>query len=264
MMANAGPERRFAFHRAVMALILREMSSTYGRSPGGYVWAVVEPVAGIAILSVVFNFIVRTPPLGESFPVFFATGLLTLATYQSLATKVGMAIKYSRPLLAYPRVTYIDAIISRIVLTFLTNVIVFVIIMTGLIWTTGQAVSLDYLAIANAFGMVLALGTGIGLVNCLLMSMFPIWQFIWAVINRPMFIISGAVFLIDTLPREARDLLMLNPVAHAVSMMRAGFYGTYDAPYVSSTYVYMVALALAAFGMLMLHRYHRVILDEGA
>lgn len=263
-MTNVVSERRFAFYRSVMALILREMSSTYGRSPGGYAWAVVEPVAGIAILSIVFNFIVRTPPLGESFPVFFATGLLPLSTYQALSTKVGMAIKYSRPLLAYPRVTYIDAIIGRIVLTLLTNVVVFIIIMTGLIWTTGQAVSLDFLAIANSFGMVLALGTGIGLVNCLLMSLFPLWRFIWAVINRPMFIISGVIFMIDTAPEEVRDLLMLNPVAHAVSMMRAGFYGTYDAAYVSSSYVYMVACVLAAFGMLMLHRYHRVILDEGA
>ena len=31
--------RRFRSARAVVALMLREMATTYGRSPGGYVWA---------------------------------------------------------------------------------------------------------------------------------------------------------------------------------------------------------------------------------
>ena len=48
------PRRRLASARAIGALILREMSSSYGRSPGAYVWAILEPVAGIALLSLVF------------------------------------------------------------------------------------------------------------------------------------------------------------------------------------------------------------------
>ncbi|MDJ0823602.1 MAG: sugar ABC transporter permease, partial [Paracoccaceae bacterium] len=35
--------RRFATARAVMALMLREMSTSFGRSPGGYLWAILEP-----------------------------------------------------------------------------------------------------------------------------------------------------------------------------------------------------------------------------
>ena len=31
---------RFATLRTITALILREMATTYGRSPGGYVWAI--------------------------------------------------------------------------------------------------------------------------------------------------------------------------------------------------------------------------------
>ena len=36
--------RRFASFRAIGALILREMATSYGRSPGGYIWAILEPV----------------------------------------------------------------------------------------------------------------------------------------------------------------------------------------------------------------------------
>ncbi len=263
-MRGTMPRRRFAFSRSVMALVLREMSSTYGRSPGGYVWAVLEPIAGIAIFALAFSAIMAVPPLGESFTLFFATGFLPLAFYQDLTSKVGTAIRYSRPLLAYPNVTYIDAIIGRILLSFLTQSVIFFIIVAGTILIGDLNLTIDFVAIARAFGMAIALGIGVGLVNCLLMSLFPIWQFIWAVLNRPMFIISGVLFLVDDLPEAIRDIVMLNPVSHVVMMMRSGLYVSYDAVYVSEVYVYMVAGALGVSGLVLLHRYHRTILDEGS
>lgn len=36
----------FATFRTVMAMVLREMTATYGRTPGGYIWAIIEPVGG--------------------------------------------------------------------------------------------------------------------------------------------------------------------------------------------------------------------------
>ena len=45
--------RRFATVRTSVALMLREMVTTYGRSPGGYIWAVVEPVAAATALRAV-------------------------------------------------------------------------------------------------------------------------------------------------------------------------------------------------------------------
>lgn len=262
-MTRSVPKRSFAILRSVMALVLREMSSTYGRSPGGYVWAIVEPVAGIAIFTLAFSFLGISPPLGMSFTLFFATGFLPLAMYQELTVKVGMAIQYSKPLLAYPNVTYVDAIFGRVVLSVLTQVVVFFIIVAGIILLEDLNLVINYVDIVRAFAMAIALGVGVGLVNCLLMSMFPIWRFVWAVLNRPMFIASGVLFLIDDLPEDMRNLIMLNPVAHVVSMMRSGLYGTYEAPYVSEVYVYMVAGILSVLGMILLHRYHRIILDEG-
>ena len=50
---TGGPRRRFASLRAIAALVLREMSTTNGRSPGGYLWAILEPAAGIALLTIV-------------------------------------------------------------------------------------------------------------------------------------------------------------------------------------------------------------------
>lgn len=255
---------RFVFFRSVSALMLREMSTTFGRSPGGYIWAFAEPIAGIALMSLVFSLITRTPAIGSNFPLFFASGLLPLQLYQTTGNNIASAIRYSRPLLAYPSVSYIDAIVARLLLNALTQILITIILMGGIVLFYGLSLDIDYFLCARAFAMALAVGIGVGLVNCYLVSMFPIWQFIWAVLNRPMFIISGILFVIDFLPANFRDALLYNPMAHPIMMMRRGIYNTYEGAYISEVYVYLVALALIALGMLLLNRHHATILDEGA
>ena len=255
-------KRRMPMARAVFALMLREMSTTYGRSPGGYFWAIAEPVAAIGLLSVAFSMFMRHPQLGTSFMLFYASGFLPLAAYQAIAANVGNAIRFSRPLLAYPTVTYVDAIVARLLLTVITQVVIFIIVVAGAMMIDGVHANINYIALLRALGMVTALGTAMGLLNCYLMSMFPIWQYVWSVLNRPMFLVSGVLYLVDTLPEEGRNLALMIPPTHFIMMTRVGFYDTYGGAYVSEAYVYGFSLVFGALGMLLLHRYHRKILSE--
>lgn len=262
-LPKQGPKQGFFFVRSVMALMLREMSTSYGRSPGGYIWAFAEPIGGILVMTLAFSFISNRPALGTNFPLFFATGMLPFLLYTSVANNVGTAIRYSRPLLAYPGVTFIDAVVARLLLTALTQLLVAGLLIALIILIYGVRVQIDYLTCLRAALACIALGTGVGLVNCYLMSMFSIWQFIWSVLNRPLFLVSGLFFIIDYLPHQLRSALLWNPLAHPIMLMRRGVYDTYDGTYASEFYVYSIALVLAALGMLLLYRFHRVILDEG-
>lgn len=255
-------KRNLPMLRVVTALMLREMSTTYGRSPGGYFWAIAEPVAAIALLSLAFSLFIRNPPLGQSFVLFYATGFLPLSAYQTLATNVGSAIRFSRPLLAYPRVTYVDAIIARVLLALITQIIIFAVVIAGSLMLDGNQLNFDFIAFLRMWGMVVACGVSVGLVNCFLGSRFPAWQYIWAVLNRPMFLVSGVLYLVDGLPEFGRDIALMIPPTHFIMMSRVAFFDIYDGPYISEIYVYGVTLVLGALGMLLLHRYHREILSE--
>ena len=162
--------------RTILALVLREMSTTYGRSAGGYAWAVIEPAAGIALMSIVFSFAFRSPALGTNFPIFYATGFLPFVMYQHLTSKVAQSIRFSRPLLFYPRVTFIDALIARSVLTTLTNLTVFYIVILGIRTAFETHTLLDLPQIILSLSLVCLLGTGLGIFNCFLSSMVPPWE----------------------------------------------------------------------------------------
>jgi len=159
-------------------------------------------------------------------------------------------------------VTYIDTILSRFLLNLLTHLVVFIIVMGGIILFYDLNIALNMPAIAQAFGMAAALALGIGSLNCYLSSTFPLWERIWSIVNRPLFLVSGVFFLVDNMTETYRNLLLLNPLAHMISQMRAGFYMTYDARLVSPTYVYAIAIGCLFFGLLLLNRYHRDILNE--
>jgi capsular polysaccharide transport system permease protein len=254
--------RPMATIRTIVALMLREMATTYGRSPGGYLWAIVEPVGGIAILSYAFSLFLHRPALGTNFPLFYATAYLPFMLYAQLSQKIGQALQFSKPLLAYPSVTFADAILARFALNALTQIVVFALVMLGIHVIYGLSAVLDWPAILLALAMAAALGLGIGTMNCYLRAVFPFWDTVWGIINRPLFIVSGLFFLFEDVPLTARGPLWWNPLIHVTGEMRRGVYPGYEAAYVSPTYVFALALILLALGLMLLKRAHRDILND--
>lgn len=254
--------RRFATVRTVLALILREMSTRYGRTPGGYVWAILEPLAAIIVLSVGFSLVLRAPSLGTSFLLFYATGYLPFDLYQSVSNAVARALNFSKPLLQYPAVTWIDAVLARFLLNSLTSILVAILLLSGILIATDARATLDLVPVLRAMGLAIALGLAVGTVNCTLIGLFPIWEVAWSIITRPLFLASSILYIFEDLPPLAQDILWYNPLVHIVGLMRTGFFPTYTAAYVNEVYVLAVSLVLLALGQILLGRYHREILNR--
>ena len=252
----------FATLRSVGALVLREMSTTYGRSPGGYAWAVLEPIGAIALLSIVFSYALRSPSLGTNFPLFYATGYLTFMLFQDTSIKIASSMTFSRAFLSYPRVSYLDAVIARLTLSTITHVMVFYIVMTGIHVIYELNTIIDFVRIFETLLAAAVLGLAIGTLNCFFFTRFPVYRSAWSVLTRPLFIISCIIFVPEDIPAEIRDWILVNPIVHLVGNMRAAFYATYDATYVSLVYVYLIAGFVLAFGLLLLRRYHRDLLER--
>lgn len=256
------PKRRVASLRAIAALVLREMSTTHGRSPGGYIWAILEPAAGIALLSAIFSLAFRSPGIGTNFPIFYATGMLPFILFMDVSNKVSQSLNFSKALLAYPAVSYIDALIARFLLNLTTQLMVGYILFTGILLAFETRTSPELSTIVEAYALVALLAGGIGTLNCFLIMRFPIWQVAWGILMRPMFIISGIFFIYDIIPQPLRDYLWYNPLIHVVGLMRRGFYPTYDATYVSVEYVAIIGLGCLLLGLVLLRRNYRDLLDR--
>lgn len=262
MQVDVLKSRRPTATRTIAALILREMTTTYGRSPGGYLWAVLEPIAAIALLSYVFSLALRAPSLGDSFPLFYATGYLPYMLFHDVANKCAKSIRFSRPLLNFGAVTVIDVILARFLLNLLTHLLIFGIVLGGLIWVFDPPTTLSPFPILVAISMAGTLALGVGTINAYLFTAFPVWEQIWTVLTRPLFILSGVFFIFEDVPSSFQFLLAFNPLFHVTGEMRAGFYSIYDATYVIHAYPYAVGVALFFLGLMLLYRHKDDLIER--
>lgn len=239
--------------RVIAALMMREMITRYGRSTGGYIWALIEPLGMILILSVVFSLVIRQPSLGDSFPLFYATGYLPFTFYAELSQFASAAVVMNKPLLNYPRVTPIDAILARFLLQFITLAVASILILSAIIIYEDIHAIYDFGAILTAVALAAVLGLGVGVINTVIIAYVPTYENVWKIVNRPMFLISGVFFTYEDLPPTIREVLWYNPVIHVVGLMRRGFFSTYDANYVSILYVGAISMVLVSLGLFLIY-----------
>lgn len=240
--------------RVVGALLIREMSTRFGSKPGGYVWAIIDPAGHIAFMSLIFMAITHTPALGKSFALFFATGYLAFQFYAAMAGFLNGAVKANRTLLSYPNVAPIDTIVARYILQAGTTSVVSFCVLGVILLTVDQPVYLNWPAIIEAAFAATVLGLGIGIFNNVATLRFPLYEQVFNIINRPMFLISGVFFLPDALPAPVRDIVLLNPLVHVVMLFRKGFYPEYRAEMMNMTYLYSFALTILFMGLLLFTR----------
>jgi capsular polysaccharide transport system permease protein len=235
--------------RVIGALVLRETRATFGTTQFGYLWAIVTPCAGVAVLAAIFSAVGRQSPFGASLALFFATGILTLEFFNKLSNSLMMTFDANNALLTYPLIKETDTLFARLILISATYFVIMLILFSGLV----QFNLADWPAhpeeLVQAFVAIALLGFGFGTLNAVLISLLDSWRHIEKILTRPLFFISGIFYVPSGLPTEVISILKWNPVLHLVEWMRTGYYPNYNSIVLDKTYPLGIAMILILFGL---------------
>jgi capsular polysaccharide transport system permease protein len=255
------PMRRLRFRtfRVLGALMIREMITRYGRSWGGYIWAILEPAGVVAVLTLAMGAFLRHPPIGKSFALFYASGYMVFYCFNSISGQSGTAVTVNRELLQLPMVRPLDAVIARFILTSLTLICVALLIFGTILTFTHSGVDVGRLL--RAFFAVGILGLGVGTTNAVLFAFVPVWRQVWTMLTAPLMIISGTFFLFSNMPSNIQKILIWNPLIHISGEMRMAFYPTYRGDYINIGYPIGVGFALVLIGMALVLRNTTAIIE---
>ena len=248
--------------RILSAMIMREMTTRYGRSAGGYIWAILEPVAFIMMFVLIFSQITRDPAIGRSFALFFATGVIAFTVYRDISDSTSGSFIFNKALFTYPHVTIVDAILARFILQLITQIFVAIIVFTGIFLFEDIKPQIKLSPIMLAISIAALTGLSVGVLNCTLFVFSPTWQRLFNLLNRPLFLISGIFFTPEMFPESLRSILLFNPLVHVVGLMRKGFYPTYEAPYINFPYMVGLPLVLMTLGLLIIRRTQGRLLEQ--
>ena len=248
--------------RVVAALLIREMSTRFGSRPGGYIWALVDPASYIILLTVIFQAIARHPALGTSFPLFYASGYLAFQFYIAVASYVGSALGANKALLSYPNVAPFDTVVARFILQFGTTAFVACIVVGVISLGLYHPLRLDWPPIIEASLAASLLALGVALSNTVLFRAWPIYESVYAIISKPLMLVSGVFFLPGSLPDPFREIVLLNPLAHVIILFRTGFYPEYRAGGYSAPYLYAFVTASLFIGMTLFSASTKLLRNE--
>ncbi|MBP1857582.1 capsular polysaccharide transport system permease protein [Rhizobium herbae] len=225
------------------------MQARFGSKPGGYIWAIVDPLAHVAIMTTIFSTLARVPALGNDFTLFFASGYLPFGFYQAMSSFIAGAVRSNKNLFSYPIVSPFDAAVARYVLQFITSVVVTVVVM---LLCTNEGSRLHELSLApavEAAAVASLMGFGMGMANIPLFADYPLYEKVFILVNRPLYLLSGVIIMPDSLPGPIFDALMWNPLVHIVMWFRQAIYPEYAATGLDKLYVLECASVMVTFGL---------------
>lgn len=245
------------FARNTISLVLREMRSRFSEQRLSYAWALIEPLGWITVLSLLFMVAGRDiPPVGNSFVLFFATGLVPFNIYSQTAGAVLIAVEVNKPLLYFPVIKAIDTFVARALLEVFTNICVLIIIIAGYSFIYHGEMPDDWLNMIAPIALLAIIGFNTGVINCVIIAHFKEWSRIWAVISRPLFFLSGIFYTVDSFPPNVQAVLYWNPVLHCVEWLRSGYYKGYESQFVDPFFVSSLTIfgLFCALGMERIYR----------
>ena len=92
-------------------------------------------------------------------------------------------------------------------------------------------------------------GFGYGLVTSVGMRLVQDLGHIFQLLMMPLYLISGVIVPVSTIPLPYRDWLLWNPLVHGLELVRLGFFPNYHTVDVNFTYLYAWVLCSLVLGM---------------
>ena len=219
-------------------------------------WLLAEPVLHIGFVTFLMG-VIRVRTIGNTdVVVWIMVGMLAFFLFRRTAVQVTYAVDSNRPLFAYRQVKPFDPAIARAVLEAFLMGLVAIVIFVSVAMLGHDAFPSDILLVAQAsFGLWL-FGVGYGLVASVLMELVPEMEHVLKIMMMPLYLVSGVIWPIASVPLPYRDLLMINPIAHGLELVRLGFFPyCHYAPNLSLSYLYGWAVVSFFLGLLLYRRF---------
>lgn len=247
---------------SVRTIMLREMMARFGRHDLGYLWAIIEPLIHVSILSFIFYFIRMRDTLGMNVVLFVATGIIPLFFYLKTFAVLTNALKQNRPLLNHSGVQPMDIFLARSILEFFTQLLVLILFVVVIYvaveqYRFGSVVSI----MANLFGLWI-MGIGAGLTVGSLVVYAESLPNIVSGFNRIIYITSGVFFTLDMMPPAVAEYAAYNPLLHFVDGVRGNFNPLMGGTRVDIVYGFSWAVGILAFGLVADRALRHRVLDR--
>jgi ABC-2 type transport system permease protein/capsular polysaccharide transport system permease protein len=248
--------------RVIWALLLREILTRYGRHNIGFLWLFVEPM--LFTLGVTALWTATKSVHGSSLPIvaFAVTGYSSVLLWRNMPARCIGSIEPNQGLLYHRNVRPIDIYLSRIVLEAAGATISFIFLVLFFHFIDWLALPEDLLQVAGGWIMLAWFGGSLALFLGALSESSEMVEKLWHPTAYILFPLSGAAFLVDALPTNAQEIVLLLPMVHGVEYLREGYFGTQITAHYDLGYMALWNILLTLFGLAQARKVSMTVVPE--
>ena len=219
----------WVFRELVGFLVLRDILVRYKQSFLGVAWALLQPAALMLIMTAVFSRLARVPSDGVPYPVFVLCALLPWNLFASAVSRAGVSVVNNATLVTkvyFPRLIIPVAASLAPVVDFAVSLFLLALLMVYYRISPGPGVMLMPLFLLLA--LTTSLGCSLWLsaihvryrdVHHILPLMLQIWMYAVPI-----------AYPLSLIPKQWREVYMLDPMAAVVEGFRWSMLGTGPLP----------------------------------
>jgi capsular polysaccharide transport system permease protein len=160
--------------------------------------------------------------------VFFATGLVPFFAFSYMSRFTMISLVTNRPLLVFPAIKVLDILLARTLLELLGSCCSTILLLVIFWFIDIDFMPVDVLEAAFALGAAMLLGAGFGILNGIIAMAAPTWMTGYALVIIVLYMVSGILFVPDSLPEMIRYYISFNPTLQTVEWMRSAYYPEYS------------------------------------
>jgi len=193
----------------IVYFAISELKLKYRGTVLGFLWTVIEPLAQLLVLYVVFTAIRIAD---EEFVVYLFTGLIMLhffnrssvAGLNSIAIRKSILLSLNVPKLIFP----ISQMLTNIYILAIEIVIFFMFL-----FSFGTNITMTIFIYPIIIALLMIFTLGVSLILAVIRTYFKDIQAIWAIVAMALLFITPIFWKISAMPPEVARIFLLNPLA---------------------------------------------------
>lgn len=248
--------------RVVRALMIRELTTRFGRENIGFLWIMAEPILFAGLVGLVWLFMKGSVEHGISVVAFAVSGYIPLVLFRQTVNRAVDSFRVNASLMYHRQIKLFDFVLVRFLVEFIGHMMAFLIIAIFL-WTLG------IFPTPSSIGWIIAGWSCYSLFTLAISSILSPLSELSDVIEKfipvttyIMIPFSGTFYMVSWTTPAAREVLMYSPPVHAMEMIRLGIFGSSVWPHFEVFYPVAFSFVALAIGMSLCRKVRRSLVVE--
>lgn len=248
--------------RVIHALLIRELTTRFGRENIGFLWVMAEPLLFGGLVGILWYYSHGPTEHGISVIAFVATGYIPITLFRHCVARSMLVFTVNQSLLYHRQIKIVDFIFARFIIEFLGGMMAYLFMAVVLI-------AFDQFPIPEDIGLLIA-GWSLYSLFCFALCLViaplsetsEIMEKFVPVTTYIMIPFSGLAYLVDWLTPSAREFLLLSPFVNGMEMMRKGIWGKEIVAHYNIWNPIGCSVVLIVIGLILCRRIRRKLTIE--